>query len=155
MAQYPMTIQALHGFVDALASRDPFSQGFVGPVPISSHFLGDKPYSSDQSSNHDSFPIMVRCVYPPDTQSRHAVICIKLSMSEKALASKLYEVFDLKPTRGIIKSSVIVLVKELWTFSANGPPFWPPVLILRSAPAILVRHWKCSDRPSVALSNSM
>ena len=122
MAQYPMTIQALHGCVDALASRDPVSPGFVGPVPISSRFLGDKPYSPDTSSNDYSFPIMVRCVYPADTQSRHAVIHIKLSMSETALASKLYEVFDLKPTRGIITSSVIVLVKELWTFTANGPP---------------------------------
>ena len=100
MAQYPMTIQALHGYVDALASRDPFLPGFVGPVPISSRFLGDEPYSPDMSSDHDSFPVMVQCVCPPDTQSRHALIHIKLSMSETALASKLYEVFDLKPLEG-------------------------------------------------------
>ena len=122
MAQYPMTIQALHGYVDSLASRDSVSPGFVGPSPINSRFLGDIPYISETSSTDTAFPIMVRCVYPPDTQSRHAVINLKLSMSENALASKLYEVFDLKPTKGIITSCVVVLVHELWTFTANGPP---------------------------------
>ena len=122
MAQYPMTIEALHGYVDSLASQDLVSPGFVGPSPRNSRFLGDEPYISEESSPDAAFPVMFRCVYPPDTQSRHAVIHIKLSMSEKALASKLYEVFDLKPTKGIIKSSVVVLIHELWTFTANGPP---------------------------------
>ena len=122
MAQYPMTIEALHGYVDSLASQDLLSSGFVGPKPTTSRFLGDKPYIAEESSLDSSFPLMVRCVYPPDTQSRHAIINISLSMSEKALASKLYEVFDLKPTKGIITSSDVVLIGELWTFPATGPP---------------------------------
>ena len=117
-----MTIQALHAYVDALVAQDNVSPGFVGPVPITSRFLGEIPYTLDDSSEDTSFPIMVRCVYPPDTQSRHAIIHIKLSMSEKALAAKLYEVFDLKGVDGIITSTDIVLIGELWKFSATGRP---------------------------------
>lgn len=120
-----MTIQALHGYVDAVAAQDDVSPGFVGPVPITSRFLGDKPYTLDDSSEDASFPIMVRCVYPPNTQSRHAVIHIKLSMSQKALASKLYEVFDLKEAKGIITSCDVVLIGELWNFPPTGPPTLP------------------------------
>ena len=52
---------------------------------------------------------------------------LKLSMSEKALASKLYEVFDLKETKGIITSSDVVLIRELWRFPATGPPTLPTI----------------------------
>ena len=122
MAQYPMTIQALHGYVDALVAQDNVSPVFLGPVPITSRFLGEIPYTLDDSSEDASFPIMVRCVYPPDAQSRHAVIHIKLSMSEKALASKLYEVFDLKEIKRVITSSDVVLIGELWKYPATSPP---------------------------------
>ena len=49
MADIPMTIDALHDFVDALTSRDSASSGFIGPNP------------------HTSRSSVVQCTFQRDT----------------------------------------------------------------------------------------
>lgn len=105
-------MEALHAFVNDLASRDPASSGFIGPLPITSRFLGDAIDVHGGDSIDKIYPIMVRCVWPPDTQSRHAVIHMKLPVSEEALASRFYQSFDIKATKGIIFNTIPVFISE-------------------------------------------
>ena len=102
MAQHPMTIEGLHSYVDDLASRDTLSSDFIGPHANTSRFLGSVICATGRLSDETMLPIMVRCVFPPNTQSRHAIIHITLSTKPEALAAKLYEMFDLKLLKGIL-----------------------------------------------------
>ena len=106
MTQHPMTIEGLHRYVDYLASRDTLSSDFIGPHANTSRFLGHAACLPEGFLVETMLPIMVRCVYPPNTQSRHAVIHITLSTKPEALAAKLYEMFDLKLLKGILVDTV-------------------------------------------------
>ena len=118
-----MTMEALHSFVDDLVSGDSACSGFIGPLPNTSRFLGDGMYVSGGLSTDATLPIMVRCVYPKNTQSRHAVIHMKISMSQEALAAKLYEVFEIKETKGIITNCIVAYQSEESSqFAATGLP---------------------------------
>ena len=110
MADHSMAIEALHRFVDYVSTKDPVSAGFIGPRPITSRHLYPETHIEAGGGllSQTAHLIMVRCVFPPNTQSRHAVIHMKLSMIEEQLASKLYEMFDLEATKGIITESVSV-----------------------------------------------
>ena len=55
---------------------------------------------------------MVRCVWPPNTQSRHAVIYMRLPVSEDALASRFHQSFDIKATKSIIFNTIPVFLSE-------------------------------------------
>ena len=105
MASIPMTIEALHSFVDMLASRYAATSCFIGPLPITSRFLPVEFHVED--GLYIARPVMVRCVFPPNTQSRHVVVKMKSSTSEAALAAKLYGTFDIQATGGVITKCLL------------------------------------------------
>ena len=47
------------------------SPGFIGSSPTKSRFSGDRLCVTEVSSGEIALHIMVRCISPPDTQSRH------------------------------------------------------------------------------------
>ena len=63
---------------------------------------------------------MVRCVFPPNTQSRHAVVHMKLSMTEEKFASKFYEIFDIGATGGVITTTLSVWILDRYPLT-NTP----------------------------------
>ena len=101
-----MTIEGLHSYVDYLASRDTLSPDFIGPHANTSRFIGNATCLPEGHLDETVLDIMVRCVFPPNTQARHAVIHITLSTEPEALAAKLYEMFDLKLLKGILVDTV-------------------------------------------------
>ena len=43
--------------------------GFIGPLPKTSHFLGDAMCLPEELSGETALPIMVRCMFPPNTRN--------------------------------------------------------------------------------------
>lgn len=64
MACGPMTTEALHSFVDVLASRDFASSDFIGPLPTTPQFLCSGIWIAGGLSSVFGGPIMVCCVFP-------------------------------------------------------------------------------------------
>ena len=119
----PMTIEALHGYMDVLATRD--SAASSGPdhaVTTTSRFLGSITLTSEIIPGERTYPVMVRCVYPPNTQSRHAVIYARLSTSEWEIALSLYDIFGISAKGGVIMNIASVWMKAVRSSTTNGPP---------------------------------
>ena len=123
MAELPPTMETLEDFVQYLASRDPISPDLMGPRSVISRLVEGNWQVDGGDPAETARPIMVRCVFPENTSSRHAVINIKLSMSGEAWAAKLYEVFDIESMGGVIVKSLSVWKEGRNPFSnaSNAP----------------------------------
>ena len=138
MASSPtLTVDSLHRYVNILASRDPQSRSIIGPRPITSVFLGHKYIPTGDGP---AFPIIVRCVWPPNTASRHAVIRMKPSVPEQALAAKLYETFDIPTTGGIITNTGFSWISGYCPFEDTPDPLDPATATSNIRPAKLTRE---------------
>lgn len=119
----PMTIEALHGYMDVLATRDSAASSVPNDAfTTTSRFLGSVTYTSDILPGETTYQVMVRCVYPPNTQSRHAVICVRPSTSEWEIAWSLYHVFGIRLNGGVIMNVASVWMKAVCSPTNNGPP---------------------------------
>ncbi|CAD6566325.1 MAG: hypothetical protein ASARMPREDX12_008183 [Alectoria sarmentosa] len=117
-----LTVSILHKYIEFLASRDSQSVHIIGPTPVTSIFLGHKYIAEGQGS---ALAIMVRCVWPPNTASRHAVIWMKPSVPEHALAAKFYDTFDILATGGIITDKAFSRIRGFCLFETNTNPVDP------------------------------
>ncbi|CAD6568646.1 MAG: hypothetical protein ASARMPREDX12_001615 [Alectoria sarmentosa] len=77
-------------------------------------------------------------VFPPNTQSRHAVIHMKISMTEEDLASTLYETFDIAATGGVITNTLSVWIEGLCLFT-NMPG--APTLVTGAGNLVSARNF--------------
>ena len=129
----------LQDFVDDVASKDTPSSDFIDPRPNNSRFLSGDKYMDELVSEAER-PIMFRCGFPPNTQSRHAVRYVTSSISEKSVALKLYETFDIEATGGVITDLLSGWI-EGPDLSNAGPGRQLPSLVLVSASTSL----RCID----------
>lgn len=132
-----LTIDILHRYVDILASHDPQSPGIIGPCPVTSIFLGHKYIATGDGP---ALPIIVRCVWPPNTASRHAVIRMKPSVPEQALAAKLCETFEIPTTGGVITNTGFSWISGLCPFEDTTDPLDPATATSKRRPAKLTRR---------------
>ena len=99
--------------------------------------------SHRRRSRKTAHPIVGRWVFPPNNQSGHAVIQMKLSMCEEDLASKLYEIFDIKANGAIITDYSSVFIEGLCLFT-NTPG--APTLITGTGNLVIAYIWAKGNR---------
>ena len=89
------------------AQKPSLPAGFIGPIrpPPTSNFIGQRWLKEDPSSG-PIVRVMFSCDSPHDGVSRHALIHLKSSVTEEALATKLCQVFEVPTNGGVITKTI-------------------------------------------------
>ena len=103
-AQYPLSLDELHRYVRQEASNRA-GPGSIPPNSPSSIFIGQRRLKGGLDGDPTA-RVMFRCVWPPNSVSRHVIIHMKPSVPEGTLALKLCEVFEIPGSGGVITKTM-------------------------------------------------
>ena len=110
-AQYPLSVDELHRYVrqEAFNRAGPVAvpSNSIDPhlLPPSSIFIGQRRLKGGFDVD-PTVRLMFRCVWPPNSVSRHVIIHMKPSVPEAALALKLCQVFEIPADGGVITKTM-------------------------------------------------
>ena len=103
-ARYPLSLDELHCYVRQ-AAFNRAEPGVIPPNSPSSIFIGQRRLKGGY--DHDAtVRLMFRCVWPPNSVSRHVIIHMKPSVPEATLALKLCDVFEIPASGGVITKTM-------------------------------------------------